>query len=90
MIDVDESFSPALRKLCFHFLECDMIMVTVFLSMLNQMEFNLVQNRKENCHHDHIPFNVKGNGNIVFSVYEYTHRGNCGTEPTRLNWSLQS
>ena len=23
----------------------------------------------ENCHHDHIPFNVKGNGNIVFSVY---------------------
>ena len=26
------------------------------------------QNRKENCHYDHIPFNVKGNGNIVFSV----------------------
>ena len=25
-------------------------------------------NRKENCHHDHIPFNVTGNGNIVFSV----------------------
>ena len=24
---------------------------------------------KENCHHDHIPFTVKGNGNIVFSVY---------------------
>ena len=23
---------------------------------------------KENCHHDHIPFNEKGNGNIVFSV----------------------
>ena len=34
----------------------------------NQMEFHLVQNRKENCHHDHIPFNVKGIGNIVFSV----------------------
>ena len=33
------------------------------------MEFHLVQNRKENCHHDHNPFNVKGNGNIVFSVY---------------------
>ena len=33
-----------------------------------QMEFHLVQNRKENCHHDHIPFNVKGNGNIVFSL----------------------
>ena len=26
--------------------------------------------RKENCHHDHIPFNVKKNGNIVFSVYD--------------------
>ena len=22
-----------------------------------------------NCHHDHIPFNVKGNGNIVYSVH---------------------
>ena len=22
----------------------------------------------KNCHHDHIPFDVKGNGNIVFSV----------------------
>ena len=32
------------------------------------MKFHLVQNRKENCHHDHIPFNVKGNGNIVFSA----------------------
>ena len=27
------------------------------------------ENRKENCHHDHIPFNVKGNVNIVFSVW---------------------
>ena len=26
------------------------------------------ENLKENCHHDHIPFNVKGNVNIVFSV----------------------
>ena len=26
------------------------------------------ENRKENCLHDHIPFNLKGNGNIVFSV----------------------
>ena len=26
-------------------------------------------NRKENCHHDHIPFNAKGNRNLVFSVY---------------------
>ena len=27
-------------------------------------------NREENCHHDHIPFNLKGIGNIVFSVYK--------------------
>ena len=26
------------------------------------------ENRNENCHHDHVPFNVEGNGNIVFSV----------------------
>ena len=43
-------------------------MVTVFPSILNHMEIHLVQNRKENCHHDHIPFNVKGKGNTVFSV----------------------
>jgi len=49
-------------------IEWDMIVVTVFLSILNQMELHLVQNRKENCHHDHIPFNLKGNGNIVLSV----------------------
>ena len=36
--------------------------------ILNQMEFHLVQNRKENCHHDHIPFNVKGIGNIDLSA----------------------
>ena len=25
--------------------------------------------RKEKCHHNHIPLNLKGNGNIVFSVW---------------------
>ena len=45
-----------------------MIVGTVFLSGLNQMEIHLVQNGKENRNHDHVPFNVKGNGNIVFSV----------------------
>ena len=29
------------------------------------------ENRKENCHHEIIPFNVKRNGNIVFSVCIY-------------------
>ena len=47
-----------------------MIVGTVFLSILNQMEYHLVQNLQENCHHDHIPFNVKGIGNVVFSVYQ--------------------
>ena len=51
--------------------EWDMIVVTVFLSLLNQMEFHLVQNREENCHHDHIPLNLNWNGNIVFSVCRY-------------------
>ena len=27
---------------------------------------------KGNCNYDHIPFNVKGTGNIVFSVYSYS------------------
>ena len=35
------------------------------------------ENKKENCHHDHIPFNVKGNGNIVFSVQNSQWGGNC-------------
>ena len=35
-----------------------------------KIEFHLVQNRKENCHHDHIPFNVKEIGFIVFSVWD--------------------
>ena len=52
-------------------IEWDMIVVTVILSILNRMEFHSVQNRKDNCHHDHIPFNVNGNGSIVFSVYDH-------------------
>ena len=46
----------------------DMTVATAPSPTLNQIEFHLVQNQKENCHHDPIPFNVKGNGNIVFSV----------------------
>ena len=54
-------------SLSFH-IEWDMIVVTVFLSISNQMEFHLVWNRKENCQHGHIPFNMKGNGNSFISV----------------------
>ena len=36
---------------------------------LNQMKFHLVQKiERKTCHHDHMPFDVKGNGNIVFSA----------------------
>ena len=60
-------------SISFH-IEWDMIIVTVFFSIVNQMEFHLVQNRKENCQHDHISFNVKGNGDIVFSMYPVDYR----------------
>ena len=36
-----------------------MIVVTVILSIFNQIEFNLAHNRKDNSHYDHIPFNLK-------------------------------
>ena len=61
-------------SISFH-IEWDMIVVTVFLPILNQMLFHLVQNLKENCHHDHILFNVKGKGNIVFSMHAYQYLG---------------
>ena len=71
--DVAERGQSPVRLIVVHcenyisfFIEWDMIVVTVLLSILNQMEFNLVQIRKENCRHDHIPFNLKGNGNPVF------------------------
>ena len=44
------------------------IVIKVFLLLFNQMEFHLVQNQMKNCCHDHIPFNLKGNGILVFSV----------------------
>ena len=49
-------------------IEWDMIVVTVFLSILNHMKIHLVQNRKDNCHNDHIPFNLKGNRILFLSV----------------------
>ena len=35
-----------------------MIVVTVLLLIMNQIDFRLVHNQKENCHHDQIPFNL--------------------------------
>ena len=40
-------------------IEWNVIVVIVFLSILNQMELFLVQNREENCHDNHIPFERK-------------------------------
>ena len=45
-----------------------MTVATVSLSILNRMDIHLVENRKENCHHDLIPFNLKGNGLRIFSM----------------------
>ena len=42
------------------------IVVTVFLLTMNQTEVRLIHNQKENCRHDHLPFNCKGNGNLFF------------------------
>ena len=50
-------------------IEWDMIVVTVFLSILNTNGIPFgSENRTENCHHDHIPFNLRGNGNSSLSV----------------------
>ena len=29
------------------------------------------ESKGKQCHHDHILFDLKGNGNVVFSVYAY-------------------
>ena len=50
-------------------IEWDMVVVTVFLSILNQMEFQLVQYQEENCHHDRIPVDLKGSRNLSIWVY---------------------
>ena len=56
-------------SISFH-IESDMIVVTIFLSILKQMEFHLVLNWNENYHHDHIPFNLNGNRNLFPRVHE--------------------
>ena len=42
-------------------IEWNVIVVTVFLPILNQMEYHLIQNQEENCRHNRIQFNLKGN-----------------------------
>ena len=49
-------------------IEWNMIVVADFLWILNQIEFQLVQDRKTNCHYYNILFNLKGNGNFVYLI----------------------
>ena len=62
-----------LRKLYFYFLS-NWMGYDRSDSFSLQEEFYLVQHRKENCYHDYIPFNLKGNRSIVFSVYVTVER----------------
>ena len=62
----------------------DMIVVTVF-------ELNGISIWFKNCHHDHIPFTVKGNGNIVFSVNRtFIGSFSCNFEPIGVPFGLKS
>ena len=36
---------------------------------MNLMQFRSLSKRKENCQQDHIPFNLRGNGNLFFITY---------------------
>ena len=70
-----------------------MIVVTVLLSIFNQMELYLVQNLNENCHLDHIPFNLRGNKNQFFNSFfphdwKFLHRLSERLEPLSLMGAL--
>ena len=34
--------------------------------IMNQMEFRLIHNQKENCHYNHIPFKFENNQTTIF------------------------
>ena len=50
-------------------IERNIIVMRVFLSILNSMEFHLVKNRESICHYDHISFNLNGNRNMFLWVH---------------------
>ena len=58
-----------------------MIVVTVFHSIFNQMQFNFVQNWKEIYHHNHIPFNFKG---TIILFFKYNSDTNMC--PKEIDW----
>ena len=55
-----------------------MIVVTVFIFFNQMKNFHLVQNRKENCHHDHILFNFCIQLKIQFSQRMLVNLCQCG------------
>ena len=90
------SNNNTLRKLYFHFLSYwtgyDRDDSFPFDFEPNGIPFGS-ENRNENCHHDHIPFNVKENGNIVFSVYEKKKKSSeifCRDDFSRYKHSRRS
>ena len=52
-------------------IERNMSVVAVFLLIMNPTEFRLVHSRNENCHYDHIPFNLKVISNIFLYLCVY-------------------
>jgi len=61
-------------------IEKDTIVVTVFLSILIQMEFHLVQNQKENCHHDPIQFERKRKYSFLSVQLPSLHDADCSSD----------
>ena len=59
-----------------------MIVVTVFEPNGNSIWL-------KNCHHDHIPFTVKGIGNIVFSVYTIITHNAVFSDGPYNNYTMQ-
>ena len=62
-----------------------------FISILNQMNFYLAYNWKENCHHNHIPFNLKEFRKVVAcksrNVTEYIIEKKISVSCQQSNWT---
>ena len=54
----------------------NMIVARIILLIMNPSDVHLVHNYKEICHHDHIPFNMKGIINL-FLLPRPRMRGGC-------------
>ena len=62
----------------------------IYLLILNQMHFYLVLSRKENCYHDYIQFNLKGNGIVVLSVRSHEFDCNGRILVQILPWHIKT